>query len=70
MAEIIDSRLTLEFDAGTDESGEKILTYKRFNNVKTDAEDTSLQSIANVLGPLQEFPMVGIKRTNEYDISK
>ncbi|RSL32716.1 DUF1659 domain-containing protein [Salibacterium salarium] len=69
MAEMIDSRLTLEFNAGTNESGDMVFTYKRFNNVKTDAEDASLQAIASALGTLQQLPVIGVKRTNEYDIS-
>ncbi|MFB4162886.1 DUF1659 domain-containing protein [Alteribacillus sp. JSM 102045] len=69
MAEIVNSRLTLELNGGANDNGDTILKYKSFQNVKTDAADEDLQSVAISLGGLQELPLVSIKRVNEYDIS-
>ncbi|MFZ4454555.1 DUF1659 domain-containing protein [Salibacterium aidingense] len=70
MAEMINSRLTLEFEAGVDENGETTFKQKNFNNVKPEAEDNSLLTIANAIGVLQDLPVNGITRTNEYDITE
>ncbi|MGY4690833.1 DUF1659 domain-containing protein [Salibacterium sp. K-3] len=70
MAEMINSRLTLEFIAGMDEFGETIFKQKNFNNVKTEAGDASLLTVANAVGVLQEHPVIAVTRTNEYDITE
>ncbi len=69
MAEIVNSRLTLELNGGADDNGNSIIKYKSFHNVKTDATDEDLQTAAINLGGLQELPIVSVKRVNEYDIS-
>lgn len=69
MAEIINSRLTLELNGGADDNGDTMIKYKHFNNVKNDAQDEDLQTVAMSLSELQELPMVAVKRVNEYDIS-
>ncbi|SFP67526.1 DUF1659 domain-containing protein [Salibacterium halotolerans] len=70
MAEMINSRLTLEFNAGMDETGETVFKQKNFNNVKPEAADPSLLTVATALGQLQELPVTAVTRTNEYDITE
>ncbi|SDH95259.1 Protein of unknown function [Alteribacillus persepolensis] len=69
MADILNSRLTLELNEGNDENGNVMLKYKHFNNVKTTALDEDLHDVAVALGALQAFPVVSMKRVNEYDLS-
>ncbi|MFC5627787.1 DUF1659 domain-containing protein [Aliibacillus thermotolerans] len=69
MAEMMNSRLTLELDGGVNEHGETVFKYKHFNNVKVNAEDASLREVAYALSTLQERPLLMVRRVNEYDIS-
>lgn len=65
---IIHSRLSLIFEAGTDEHGDVIYRTKSFNNVKETATNEQLLAIVNALTPLQQYSLDRVERTNVHSL--
>lgn len=59
------SALTLKYKEGVDEAGKDIIKAKKFANVKTNAVDSDIYSVANALKPLMKYPVLDIIRTDE-----
>lgn len=67
--DLVDSSLQLAFSEGIDsESGEPILTYKRFNQVKTEATHEQLYNVATAFAELQELALYQVTRRDTSDI--
>ncbi|WP_077329212.1 DUF1659 domain-containing protein [Virgibacillus siamensis] len=70
VAQMVDSRLSLILDDGTDpESGKPIFKSKSFNNVKIAATADQLFAIANAVAPLQQRPLVSVERKDNSHIT-
>ncbi|MFS0751227.1 DUF1659 domain-containing protein [Oceanobacillus sp. 1P07AA] len=69
VVDLIDSMLQLTFSEGVDaESGEPILTYKRFNQVKVEANHEQLYNVATAFAGLQEYTLYQVSRRDISDI--
>lgn len=62
--------LNIAFDAGVDEDGDAVTTHKRFNNVKTDADNDELYDLVQALAALQEHEVASIERDNTLALSE
>jgi hypothetical protein len=62
---VVKSALTLKYKEGVDESGKDIIKAKKFANVKTDAADQDIYSVANALTPLMKYPVLDIVRSDD-----
>ncbi|GAA0305860.1 hypothetical protein GGQ92_002853 [Gracilibacillus halotolerans] len=61
--ELINSRLQLIFENGTDPvSGNPIYKTKSFNNIKLDATADQLMAVTKALVPLQQLPLNAVRR--------
>lgn len=64
-AEMIQSRLQLYFEVGTDlETGDIITKTKSFNNIKTEANVEQLIDVAHSLASLQQYPLAEVRRND------
>lgn len=63
------SRLILRVQVGI-QSGNPVLRNRSFNNVKPDATDEAVYTVAQVLGSLQKYPVVKVVRTNDEEITE
>lgn len=61
------SRLILRVQVGT-QQGNPVVRSRSFNNVKPNASDSSVFSIAQKLASLQKYPLVKIIRTNDEEL--
>ncbi|ACK41770.1 MULTISPECIES: DUF1659 domain-containing protein [Dictyoglomus] len=61
------SRLILRVQIGV-QSGNPVLRNRSFNNIKPDATDEAVYTVAQVLGSLQKYPVVKVVRTNDEEI--
>lgn len=65
------SVLRLVLEAGYDpETLEPVMKRKTFNNIKTDASATQLQSVANALASLQQHDLYKIERVDESRVTE
>lgn len=62
--------LKIKFKFGTDEkTGKAIIKSRTYSNLKSDAQDQNIFDVANVIGALQEHPIVEIARINNSTLS-
>lgn len=59
---LVDSIMVLSFDAGVDEKGNPVVKRKSFNNLKVQATNDQLFSIAEAIIPLQQYPIIVVER--------
>ncbi len=65
------SRLSLIFQTGTDPgTGAPILKTKSYTNVKSDASDDDVYSVANDLAGLQKYTLHEIQRTDRAKLTE
>lgn len=62
---VVKSALTLKYKEGVDESGKDIIKAKKFANVKTNALDADIHSVANIFTPLMKYPVIEIVRNDD-----
>lgn len=67
---ITESKLKLNLQKGLDDLGEPVLKSKTFSNIASDAVDSDLYEVAEIVGGLQELPVVEIVRVNQIQLSK
>jgi len=65
-----DSKLKLQLDGGVDGNGREIVKSKTFSNVKTDAVDDTVYTVANSLTSLQNLPLISVTRINEVELQQ
>lgn len=63
---LVNSRLTITFEAGIDDDGKPIYKNKNFNNVKIGATHQQLSATAQALAPLQKHTLINVERFNTY----
>lgn len=61
------SRLILRVQVGI-QQGNPVLRNRSFNNVKANATDNAVFTVAQALGGLQKYPVVKIVRTNDEEL--
>lgn len=61
------SRLILRVQIGT-QQGNPILRSRSFNNIKPDATDDAVFTVAQKLASLQKYPLVKVVRTNDEEL--
>lgn len=67
---ITESKLKLNLQKGLDDLGKPMLKSKTFSNVASDALDSDLHQVAEIIGGLQELPVAEIIRVNQVQLSK
>lgn len=67
-AMIMESRLRLLFETGLNEKGEPVYKTKTYSNIRKNATADQLSQAAQALGNLSEFPLVGVERTDNFEI--
>lgn len=67
-AALIDSKLRLVFEVGTDENGKTLYKTKTLNNVKPEATTEQLFLTAQALGALCNDPITTVERNDSSDI--
>jgi len=65
----IASALELTLKLGIDENGEDRLTSKTMGKIKVDATDEDIFAVADAIGQVKSYPVVGISRKDEFDLS-
>lgn len=68
MTQRINSTLKLQFETGTDESGEPTYKTKSFRNVRTEATSEALYAVVEKLDVLQQHPLTEVTRDDESSI--
>lgn len=64
-SEMIQSRLQLFFNVGTnEETGDVITKTKSFSNIKPEATTEDLMNVAGILSSLQQHPLAEIRRND------
>ncbi|HHX24200.1 MAG: DUF1659 domain-containing protein [Tepidanaerobacteraceae bacterium] len=66
----IKSTLRIVVETGMDENNKPIYKTRSYNNVKTDAVDEDLMSVANLLGEIQTHPVNAIRRMTESELTE
>lgn len=61
------SRLILRVQVGI-QQGNPVIRSRSFNNVKYDASDSAVFSVAQKLASLQKYPLVKIIRANDEEL--
>lgn len=61
------SRLILRVQVGV-QQGNQILRNRSFNNIKANASDEAVFTVAQILGGLQKYPVVKVVRTNDEEL--
>mgnify|MGYP001351509001 FL=1 len=63
-AELINARLQLIFENGTDPvTGNPVYKTKSFNNIKLNATADQLMAVTQALVPLQQLPLDSVRRS-------
>lgn len=68
-AVLVDSKIRLVFDKGTDGEGKPVTGSKTFNNVKKDATPDNLMAAAQAIASLQIYPLVDVERNDKQLLS-
>lgn len=64
-----DSRLRITYSLGIDEgTGKEITKSKSYSNIKHDATDEAIFTVATALIGLQKYPALNIERLDEKEI--
>ncbi|NLZ54889.1 MAG: DUF1659 domain-containing protein [Thermoanaerobacteraceae bacterium] len=66
----LNSSLRIIVETGVDENNKPIYRTRSYNNVKTDATDEDLMSVANQLADIQSHPVHAIRRTIESELTE
>ncbi len=66
----LNSSLRIIVQTGRDENNRPILRTRSFNNVKTDASDEDLMSVAMQLADIQSHPVYAFRRTMEFELAE
>lgn len=66
----LNSGLRIIVETGKDENNKSIYRTRSYNNVKTDAVDEDLMSVANQLADIQIHPVHAIRRTMESELTE
>ncbi|MFE8699220.1 DUF1659 domain-containing protein [Cytobacillus sp. FJAT-54145] len=67
-AMIMNSKLRLVVETGMDEKGQPIHKPKTYNNIRKDATADQLFQAANALASLCQHLLVGVERTDNFEI--
>ena len=66
----INSSLRILVETGVDENDKPIYRTRSYNNVRTEAVDEDLMSVANQLADIQIHPVHAIRRTMESELTE
>ncbi|WP_226578193.1 DUF1659 domain-containing protein [Halobacillus litoralis] len=69
-SQLVDTRLQLVLSEGQDAEGNILYKRKTFNNVKTNATDEQLHSVAQALAVLQQHMLMDIARDDRSVITE
>lgn len=64
------SSIKLKLDAGFDDKGKAVIKSKSFANVKAEALDDDVYTVAEAIAGLQENPIVDILKLDSTSLSK
>ncbi|MGG3641109.1 DUF1659 domain-containing protein [Bacillus gobiensis] len=68
-AVLVESKIRLVFDKGTDGEGKPVTGGKTINNVKKDATPENLIAAAQAIASLQIHPLVDVERNDKQLLS-
>jgi hypothetical protein len=69
-ANALNSALIISFQSGTDEGGAPIVSRRTLNDIKATASDQDVFDVAQSLYALQQYPLLGIRRDNRFELSE
>ncbi|KPI55514.1 hypothetical protein KW94_03150 [Clostridioides difficile] len=64
------SSIKLKLDAGFDDKGKAVIKSKSFANVKAEALDDDVYTVAEAIAGIQENPIVDILKLDSTSLSK
>ncbi|MFZ7131308.1 MAG: DUF1659 domain-containing protein [Eubacteriales bacterium] len=64
----MEGRITVTLNTGVDGEGNPILKNKSFSRVKPAVLDADAYEVATGLTGLQDYPLVAVKKTAEYEL--
>jgi hypothetical protein len=67
-ANLLDSRVQIKFNTGTDENGNPIIRTKTLSSVKSSAANQDVMDVVQGLTTLQQHPISTIIRINEEEL--
>ena len=67
---LLESKLSLVFDMGLDETGKQIYKRKNYNNIKTSATSDRLLQAAEAIGSLQTETLAFVERNDTNQITE
>ncbi|MDF1507133.1 DUF1659 domain-containing protein [Robertmurraya sp. DFI.2.37] len=65
---ILDSKLKILFEIGLNEKGEPLYKAKTYNNIDKNVTADKLFETAQALGQLSIYPVLGVERTDSFEI--
>lgn len=65
---ILDSKLRILFEIGLNEKGETLYKAKTYSNIDKNATADQLFETAQALGQLSVYPVLGVERTDNFEI--
>ena len=66
----LNSGLRIIVETGRDENNKPVFRTRSYSNVKTDAADEDLMSVANQIANIQSYPVYAIRRTMEFELAE
>lgn len=65
-----DSVMVVTFQTGLTAQGSPKLSQRSFANVKSSASDQDVYDVAVALYGLQDYPLIGVRRDNRFDLTE
>lgn len=65
---LVDTKLSLSFETGINESGEPIIKKKTFSNISTAAVPDQLFLFAQAIATLSNFPVTAVLKSDSSDV--
>jgi hypothetical protein len=65
---VISSRLRLMVQTGVDDEGNPVVRSRNLNNLKPEATDEAVYTVAGSLGELQQHPVNAVRKVTESDL--
>jgi hypothetical protein len=68
VANKLSTALQLKVKTGTDEKGNDVIATQTYRNVKIDAADADIYSVAQSIGSLESTPVISVVRADSVEL--
>ncbi|TGE31886.1 DUF1659 domain-containing protein [Desulfosporosinus sp. Sb-LF] len=65
-----DTVMVVTYQTGLTPEGSPKLSQRSFPNLKSDALDQDVYDVATALYGLQDYPLIGVRRDNRFDLAE